>query len=84
MVIIIVCRCVCVMMSAPAYASDEEECVLESTAADLCNRTHARRLQAPITELSVIGPVETQTQQVRHAHTCAPTSHCSHTHTTGL
>ncbi|MCI4386644.1 hypothetical protein PGIGA_G00064800 [Pangasianodon gigas] len=54
---------VCVM-SAPVYASDEEECVLESTAADLGSHTHARRLQAPITELSVIGPAETHTQQV--------------------
>ncbi|KAI5622519.1 kinesin-like protein KIF20A, partial [Silurus asotus] len=45
--------------------SDEEECVLESTAADLGSRTHARRLQAPITELSVIGPAETHMQQVR-------------------
>ncbi|XP_060792012.1 kinesin-like protein KIF20A [Neoarius graeffei] len=51
-------------MSAPVYVSDEEECVLESTAADLSSHTHARRLQAPITELSVIGPVETHTQQV--------------------
>ncbi|KAB5548965.1 hypothetical protein PHYPO_G00061750 [Pangasianodon hypophthalmus] len=51
-------------MSAPVYASDEEECVLESTAADLGSHAHARRLQAPITELSVIGPAETHTQQV--------------------
>ncbi|KAM9450534.1 kinesin-like protein KIF20A [Clarias gariepinus] len=50
-------------MSAPVY-SDEEECVLESTAADLGSHAHARRLQAPITELSVIGPAETHTQQV--------------------
>lgn len=56
-------------MSAPVYASDEEECVLESTAADLGSHTHARRLQAPITELSVIGPAETHTQQVRLTHT---------------
>ncbi|TSL04225.1 Kinesin-like protein KIF20A [Bagarius yarrelli] len=51
-------------MSAPVYASDEEECVLESTAADLGSHTRARRLQAAITELSVIGPAETQMQQV--------------------
>ncbi|KAG7321136.1 hypothetical protein KOW79_015551 [Hemibagrus wyckioides] len=52
------------MMSAPVYVSDEEECVLESTAADLSSHTNARRFQAPITELSVIGPAETQAQQV--------------------
>ncbi|GAA6102895.1 kinesin-like protein KIF20A [Tachysurus ichikawai] len=51
-------------MSAPGYVSDEEECVLESTAADLGSHTHARRLQAPITELSVIGSAETHTQQL--------------------
>lgn len=63
-------------MSAPVYASDEEECVLESTAADLSSHTHARRFQAPITELSVIGPAETHTQQVRGA----DTPRCSHAH----
>ncbi|XP_017349064.1 kinesin-like protein KIF20A [Ictalurus punctatus] len=51
-------------MSTPVYASDEEECVLESTAADLGSHTHARRLQAQITDLSVIGPAETHEQQV--------------------
>lgn len=56
-------------MSTPVYASDEEECVLESTAADLGSHTHARRLQAQITDLSVIGPAETHEQQVRLAHT---------------
>lgn len=67
------------MMSAPVYVSDEEECVLESTAADLGSHTNARRFQAPITELSVISPAETQAQQVRHAHTCTYTPRCSRT-----